>query len=406
MNTPDKPAFSPFSLLCTIGFFAIFSSTISKSPVLPLFAKDLGGNESIIGLIAAASTIVGILVSLPAGLLSDIFGRKKVILFATFIFATAPFLYLPVTQSWQLVIVRIYHGFATAIFGPVALAMIADLFSAGRGEKMGWYSSSTLVGRSIAPFIGGFLLTLFAVSMLWHYRSVYLVCGIAGVIAFVLACMLPSLPPAVNSGTIQKKKLSDQLRQMGAGLKDVASHRGILFTSATEAVQYFGYGAYEVFLPLYAKSLGMADWMIGILLGAKVLVITFSKPMMGRVSDKTGRRGQIVAGMLCGAVGLGLIPFFNSFWGLLVLSIFLGLSMASVTSSTSALVADMSKGAHGSAMGVLHTIMDVGQSLGPIVTGLVITMAGYHAGFFVVGILFVLAAVVFPIMVKKEEIKI
>jgi MFS family permease len=405
MNKIDAPAFSPFRIICAIGFFAIFSSTISKSPVLPLFAKDLGGNESIIGLIAAASTIVGILISLPAGVLSDIFGRKKIILAATFIFATAPFLYLPVTQSWQLVLVRIYHGFATAIFSPVALAMIADLFSASRGEKMGWYSSSTLIGRSIAPFIGGFLLTLFAASMLWHYRSVYLVCGISGVIAFLLACMLPSPPKTIKPDLVQKKKLSDQLKEMGTGLAQVGSNRGILFTSATEAVQYFGYGAYEVFLPLYAKSLGMADWLIGILLGVKVLVLTFSKPMMGKISDKSGRRGQIVIGMLCGAIGLGFIPFLNSFWGLLVLSIFLGISMATVTSSTAALVADLSKGAHGSAMGIMHTIMDVGHASGPIVVGFVITFAGYHAGFYLVGALFVLAAVTFPIAVKKNTIQ-
>ncbi len=37
---------SPFKLMCAAGLFAIFSSTLSKSPVLPLFAVHLGGTVS------------------------------------------------------------------------------------------------------------------------------------------------------------------------------------------------------------------------------------------------------------------------------------------------------------------------------------------------------------------------
>ena len=58
-----------------MGLFAILSSAMSKNPVLPLFAKSIGTPEYLMGFIAAASTIPGILVSLPAGSLSDTFGR-------------------------------------------------------------------------------------------------------------------------------------------------------------------------------------------------------------------------------------------------------------------------------------------------------------------------------------------
>jgi len=397
---------SPFRLLCGIGLFAIFSSTMSKSPVLPLFARDLGATESIIGLIAAASTVIGILVSIPAGALSDVFGRRKVILFATFIFASAPFLYLPIINTWQLVLVRVYHGFATAIFGPVALALVADLFVQQRGEKMGWYSSATLIGRSAAPFIGGFLLTLFAASAILHYRSVYLVCGISGVLAFLIAFWLP-----IRQGSVADEKSSDikeRFGQMFSGLSMVVKHRGILFTSVAEAVQFFGYGAYEVFLPLYAKEIGMGDWLIGILLGAKVLTLTFSKPLMGKISDRYGRRGQIILGLAAGALGLGLIPFFHSFWILLLLSLLLGLSVATVTASTAALVADLATGTYGSALGVMSTIMDVGHSSGPPVTGYLISvygfrekMRGYRFAYPIVGSLLLLMALLFPLMVQK-----
>ncbi|MBM3135254.1 MAG: MFS transporter, partial [Chloroflexi bacterium] len=99
----NQQRFSPFLLLCGLGLCAIFSSTMSKSPVLPLFAQHLGASKADIGFIAAASTIIGIVTNLPAGALSDVWGRKRVILVAALVFASAPFLYFFVTTPWQLV---------------------------------------------------------------------------------------------------------------------------------------------------------------------------------------------------------------------------------------------------------------------------------------------------------------
>ena len=120
-----------------MGGLAILSSTMAKNPVLPLFIRALDVPIGTVGFIAAASTVVGIVVSLPAGILSDIIGRRRVILIAAIVFASAPFLYLLVAQPWQLVLVRVYHGFATAILGPVAMAAVADTFD----EKRGGHSS-------------------------------------------------------------------------------------------------------------------------------------------------------------------------------------------------------------------------------------------------------------------------
>src|SRR4030043_1503037 len=113
---------SPFILLCIMGGLAIFSSTMAKNPALPLFIRSMGVPVSTVVFIAAASAVVGIIVSLPAGILSDIIGRRRVILMAAIVFATAPFLYLLIASPWQLVLVRIYNGLATALLGPVAMA--------------------------------------------------------------------------------------------------------------------------------------------------------------------------------------------------------------------------------------------------------------------------------------------
>ena len=174
-----------FLIFCVMGLFAILSSTMSKNPVLKPFAASLGTPDALVGFVASISTIPGILISLPAASLSDVFGRRKVLLFSTFIFASAPFLYLFVTVWWQLLLVRFYHGFATAIFVPVTEATIAELYPAKRGERISLLSSATAVGRAAAPFLGGYILFLTDYS----FHTLYIAVGIAGVTAFAITLL-------------------------------------------------------------------------------------------------------------------------------------------------------------------------------------------------------------------------
>lgn len=386
---------SPFQILCGVGVCAIFSSTAAKSPVLPLFADSLGASKADIGFIAAASTVVGILVSLPAGVLSDLWGRRRVILLSMGVFASAPFLYLLVGEVWGLVGVRLYHGLATAIFGPVALALVADLFVKERGEKMGWYSSSTLVGRSLAPLAGGVLISAGAAG----YQKVYLACGVGGVLALLLALRLP-VQQGRDTG-LPHPAAGQKWQETRQGLREVLTHRGILFTSVTEAVQYLAYGALETFLPLYALQAGFSAYQIGLLLGLQVVAVTLTKPLMGRFSDRHGRRWPIAAGLLLGAGSLALVPFCGSFWSLLLVSLVFGLSLATVTASTAALVSELAKaGSCGAALGTMSTIMDVGQASGPVIAGLLIGTWGYGVGFPAIGLALGLACLVFLVVVR------
>ena len=85
-------------------------------------------------MVAAVSAFTGILASVPAGILSDRWGRKRLLFVSAVVFSSAPFLYLLVTNLWQLAVVRFYHGVATAIFIPVSLALVSD-FLRKDGEK-------------------------------------------------------------------------------------------------------------------------------------------------------------------------------------------------------------------------------------------------------------------------------
>lgn len=392
-----------FLILCVIGAVAILSSTMAKSPALPLLAQSLDADDASIGLIAAISPIPGILISAFAGAYSDKYGRKPLLLLSCLIFASAPFLYLFVTEPWQLIPIRFYHGFATAIFGPVALAYVAELHPKKKGERMGLYSSATVIGRSIAPFLGGALIGIAS----FGFVGVYLACAIAGIIATILLVVGFRNLPKESELTERKPEVSKE--PVMNGLKAVCRNRTIMTTSGIEAIQYFAFGSVETFLPIYATLKGFQPYEIGILLGVQLVSLLLAKPLMGSISDRIGRKPVITMGLLLCAGSMVLIPFTGNFIILCILSMVFGIGVAVTTSSTSALVADVAKKEHGgSAIGVLSSIMDIGHSTGPLACGIMIgyygsqTSMAYQWSYGVVALLLVFGAIAFQVMVDEK----
>ncbi len=351
---------------------------MSKNPVLKPFATYLETPEGFwMGFVASASTIPGMLISLPAASLSDIFGRRRVLLISAVVFASAPFLYLLIAVWWQLILVRFYHGFATAIFVPVTEASIAELFPAQRGERISLFSSATAVGRGIAPFLGGYILFVTAYS----YRILYLAVGIAGVTALVTTTLLLAERKRSNVLFHRSEKTAQRIFH---GWKAVAANSSILIASFTQACQYYAFGAVEFFLVGYLKDVVQLDaFRIGIIMGSQVIAVILAKPFMGRLSDKIGRRTPIIAGSIVSGLPLLIMPFSTQSILLLLLSITYGLGFAMVTSSTPALVSELAPGnLTGTAMGFLGMTMDIGQTIGPLITGIVLaTNLGYQGSF-------------------------
>jgi MFS family permease len=361
-----------------MGFFAILSSTMSKSPVLKPFASSLSTPTEWIGFIASASTIPGILISLPAASLSDIFGRKKFLFISGFVFASAPFLYLLITAWWQLILVRFYHGFATAIFVPVAEASIAELFPTKRGERISLFSSATYVGRVVAPALGGYI--LFATVNNFH--MLYLAVAVAGLTALIM--VLPFLGERKQSMDIQQTYAKDTIRKMFRGWRIVTDNRDVLMVSFVQASLYYAYGSAEFFLAGYLPEVAkLNEFSTGIIITSIIGVAIFARPYMGRVSDKIGRRIPIAVGCIISALPLLAIPFVVDFWILLLLAIFYGFGFATVTASTPALMTELTpKEFVGTSMGFLDTTMDVGQTLGPIISGFILATNLQYRGVF------------------------
>jgi len=396
-NSADKPRSGEyfFIILCIMGAFAILSSTMSKNPVLNPFAEKLGTPEAFMGFVAAASTLPGVLISFPAGSLSDVIGRRKVLLVSTIVFASAPFFYILINSWWQLILVRFYHGFATAIFVPVARAALAEFYPSKKGERISTFTSATIVGRGIAPFLGGFILSL----TLWNYHMVYLAVGFFGITSFIIGLILSrQIGDERNANPVNPPEAKKKVEGF-EGFKIVLRNSSIFVASITEAAARYVYGALEFFFVGYLKNIAQLDpSLIGIIMGMQLVLIPIVNPFMGRLSDKIGRNIPILGGLALGGTSLFAIPYNTQFFPLLIISIVFGLGFSMVISSAPALVGDLAdKESYGAAMGFLATIMDVGQMAGPIFTGFIMVSSGYRGSFFSLGAVLMVVCVLFGV---------
>src|SRR5229473_3647020 len=260
------------SLLSRLGY------QMARTPVLPIFAADLGAMPEFIGVIVAASTVTGIFFKLPSGALSDVLGRRRVMVLGAVFFAVPPFLYPFVHDPWTLLALRFVHGFATAIFSPVASAYVASLAETGRGARLGWFSSANDIGATAGPLVGGFVLYFTA-----SYSAAYLTVGALGVLTFIVVLLLPDVD---RTAAREAKTFAARAAEFRQGIAEVFKTPPIFVAAGIEAVMYLGYGAFLGFLPIYAKTVGLNDAEIAIVLGSQPATAVVAKPITGRLSDR------------------------------------------------------------------------------------------------------------------------
>ena len=297
-------------LLSTAGFFGISSTTVSKSPVLPLFVKSLSASETVVGLIAAISPLAGVFFSFPVGILADRWGKRRLLLVSAGVLLAAPLLYLLVRNPFWLVPIRFFHGIATAILTPVASAFVLGAYPESKGEKLGLFSSATLVGRTLAPLLGGALISAFLfLGGSLPYRAVYLGAFLLSVPVLFLVLALPRDTTGDDGRAGRGPPPVTVAGEFLPGLRDFLRNRRVLGTSIVEMGTYFAYGTLETYLPLYLASLGVPAYEIGLVFSLQVLSIALTKPLFGRLADRVDRRRQVLGGIALLGVAIAVVPW-------------------------------------------------------------------------------------------------
>jgi MFS family permease len=161
---------------------------MGKTPLLPLFAASLGANATFLGLIVSVSTLTGMLLKPLFGFLSDRWGRWIWLFTGTLLFTVIPFLYPFIETPQELLILRLIHGLATAIYGPVTMAWVIEQgqqqgnSSNNCAERLGWFGMARSGGYLLGPTIAAALLLVFEPSTVFTLIGLLSSCALLPVL--------------------------------------------------------------------------------------------------------------------------------------------------------------------------------------------------------------------------------
>lgn len=353
-------AVSTFSSMLGVGIIA---------PLLPLYAESLGATGTWIGVIFAGFSISRALFMPVVGRISDRQGRRRFICAGLLIYTLISLGYIWAGSVSQLTMIRVLHGFASAMIIPIAQAYIGDLSPEGEeGTWMGYFNAAFFTGFGFGPLLGGLLTDFFSMDVAFYTM------GALNLVAFLLAvAFLPEVHP--EKVRVQNPRPSlFSMRQSGV-MKGLFSYR---------LVYAVGRGAFMAFLPVFGASyLGLSTWQTGVLLAAHILLISSAQLFSGRIADVFNRKAMVVLGSLLSLSFLALIPSMHSFWQLLGLSMFGAIGAALSVPASSALTVEEGKTyGMGAAMGVFTMAMSIGMSAGPLAGGLIFDAWNVDAVFY------------------------
>jgi MFS family permease len=352
-------------------FVLRFSYQMGKSPLLPLFAAALGAAEMLTGLIVAVSTFTGVLLKPLFGMLSDRSGRRIWLLISLIIFVVTPFSYQFISTPETLFALRLFHGFATAIFGPVSLAYVAELADENRATRLAIFGMARALATFGAPLCAGLALT---------YLKPEKVFVVIGFISLAAAVPLIILHESQDLATTKKQRFSFHAL---ASIRLSLQTTGIWLAGFLEFLVFLVTYAVKAFLPFFIMSQeGGTVLQAGIFLSIQEGVHIIFRPIGGKVADKKGYGVALFLGLVMLAVGLAILPLMIE---LMILSaaIILGLAQAMVLPASVALLAAETRAGHrGAGMGFYGALRNMGKVGGPVITGALLTAFTFSSVFY------------------------
>jgi EmrB/QacA subfamily drug resistance transporter len=178
-----------FTLMGTmlVTFIATLDQTV-VAPALPHIGADLQGFDQIAWV--TAIYLLTMTVTIPIyGKLSDLFGRKPILLGCLVVFLSGSALSGLARSMAQLIAFRAFQGIGAGGLESIAIAVVGDLFPPReRGRWIGITSSSYALASIVGPLLGGLLTD--RISWRWVFYT-NLPFGIVAL--FVLAFIMPTL---------------------------------------------------------------------------------------------------------------------------------------------------------------------------------------------------------------------
>lgn len=384
-------------LLNTVGFSLVF-------PFLPLYVEDLGSTfglsvELMAGLVIGVQGFTMMIASPLWGAVSDRYGRKLMVLRATFGGTIIMALMGLVISGEQLILLRGVQGLIT---GTVAAnnALVASAVPRHRvGFAMGTLQLGLWGGLAVGPLLGGVLADAFGFGMPFFITAGLL--AFSGVLIYF----------GVDEQFEPKKRTTDEPQlTMVEQWQHVLTANGVSMILLMRFLAGIGRMLIIPIAPLFIVTLlppesGAQNLSAGAVIAVSSMTSTFSGVYLGRLGDRIGHR-TILIGSALGMVAF-YIPqvFVTNVTQLLLLQALAGLALGGIVSAPSALLARYTDhGEEGTVYGLDNSIVAGARAVAPIVGSMVALVLGYRGTFATTALLFVVVTLVAYFFLPQDQV--
>lgn len=375
MSIVERLWTKPF-ILMTAGNLSLFIAFYMLYPTMPSFIKEMGVNESQVGLAMGAFALSAVFFRPIVGGLLDRFGRRLFIVTGLILFTFTMYMYNWVGGITVLIGLRIIHGLSWALSTTAMITSVTDTIpDYRRGEGMGWFSTSMTVAMAIGPMFGIWVIQNHS------YSNLFLIGLVLSVIALLLT-FGAKIPFKPQTG---KRKIE-------------LYEKKVLPIAASVLFLFIAYGGITTFVPLFADSVQVNSGMFFLVFAA---ALALSRPISGKLSDRYGEINIIAPSLVITVCALIVLSLSNGMVGILVSAVLYGIGFGSAQPtflSAALLVARSDR--KGVANATITTANDLGIGLGSIMLGWVSQYVSYQALFTVSAVSVGLSLILFILFVR------
>ncbi len=350
-------------LLLAVGF--VTSLTIGLSDMtLPLYLRSLGHSPDVIGLMLGTSALTSFVVLLPAGILADRYGSKRVLIMSILAYSCGFVVYATLTAFPFLLVASILIGFSWGSYiGPWNTILTERSTDEERSYVFSSNSFLSALGVFAGYLLGGSTETLGLILRLSTegvFRSVLFAAFLLVLVCLTILFMLREEPV-----------LSPRQRVL-----QITSWRFIGFLSVVNILIGFGAGTLIPLLPLYLSAKFLAtEASIGVLLALSSVTTGIANLLAPRLSEKIGDIATITLTQGAAIMPLILIPCSGAFPILATLYVIRTtlMNMSSPIMSTYT-VNGLSKEERASALGLTTMSWNGAYAIGTMVSGILMSV--------------------------------
>ncbi len=386
-----------FTILVIVNAFVGGMVGLERT-IFPKFAEiefGIASKTAILSFIIAFG-ITKAITNYFTGKLANKFGRKNLLLLGWLFAIPIPFILIYATSWNWVVFANILLGINQGLTWSSTVVMKIDLVGEkDRGMAMGINEFAGYFAVGIVAFFTGYIAQKYGVSPYPFYLGI----GIS-IIGFFLSLFFVK-DTRVFVAREQETTITEKLDHVF--LETSFKNKNLSAITQAGLVNNLNDGMIWGLLPILLLSLNYDSKNIGIIAAVYPAVWGIGQLFTGKMADLYSKKKMLFWGMLLQGIAIIFIPYFTSFYSLIIIAIILGLGTALVYPTFLSAIADATTPRQrAESIGVFRLWRDLGYAIGAIVSGIIADLFGIPYAIITIGVITILSSLIIKIRMVND----